>query len=194
VASGSGGNWRGRDSDERVSAAVEHEFEPADVAAIDRLGERSILLVLDVDATGRTGPGHDGSRLTEPPRAMAILERAACAACEKVPAFDRQHVAQRRRPVDERFHTNGAEQLRGSRLRGGREPSVSWRPHGEATSINGRGYLWSVRFRTVYEVLVQGGFRAVVTPSGYRRVAGIRRFDGASARSARRTAVLSCWM
>jgi hypothetical protein len=195
VASGSGGNWRGeRDDDERVSAAVEHELEPADVAAIDRLRERSSLLVLGVDATGRTGPGHDGSRPTEPPRAMAILERAAGAACEEVPAFDPRHVAQRRRPVDERFVALGAKQLRGSRLRGRREYGRSWLPHGGSTSIRLRLSFGRYGFERFTNFLCKRGFRAVVTPSGYRRVAGIRRFDGASARSARRTAVLSCWM
>jgi hypothetical protein len=64
-------NRRGeRDHDKRVSDRVEHEFESADVAAIDLLRERSILLVLDVDATGRADPGH------------GTLTRHAAGACD----------------------------------------------------------------------------------------------------------------
>jgi len=47
-----------RNHDELAGVFVEHKFKPTDVAAIDFLGERSILLVLNLDATGRAGPGH----------------------------------------------------------------------------------------------------------------------------------------
>ena len=66
---------------------------------------------------------------------MAILERAAGAAFEKVPAFDRPHAAQHGRPVDERPVALGTEQLRGWRLRGRREHSLTWLTHRVATSI-----------------------------------------------------------
>jgi hypothetical protein len=61
------------------------------------------------------------SRGSQPARSMAIFERAARAAFEKVPAFDRLHAIQHRRPIDERPLALRTEELRGRRLRGGRE-------------------------------------------------------------------------
>jgi hypothetical protein len=52
------GEWG---DDELVAAFIYHEFEPADVAAIDVPRERSILLVLYLDVTRRTGPRHRSS-------------------------------------------------------------------------------------------------------------------------------------
>jgi hypothetical protein len=131
-----GRNRRGeRDHDEGGRAVVEHEFKAADVAAIDLLRQWSILLVLNLDATGRTGPGHGCSRGTQAAGPMAILGRAAGAAFEKVPAFDRPHAAQHGRPVDERSVALGAEQLRGWGLRGRREHGISWLTHCHSTRL-----------------------------------------------------------
>jgi hypothetical protein len=45
--------------DERVAPFIEHEFDPADVAAKELIRGWSILLVCKLDATGRTRPRHD---------------------------------------------------------------------------------------------------------------------------------------
>ena len=130
-------SWIGSPSRHRTIATLMRYVDEHDRTQTQKtLGEVGPAGVA-AEATGRAAPRHDGSRLTEPARAMPILERAACAACEIVPAFDRQHVAQRRRPVDERLRTHGAEHLRGSRLRCGRERRVSWRPHREAHEYYG---------------------------------------------------------
>jgi hypothetical protein len=47
-----------RNDDELAGVFVEHELEPTDVAAIDFFRERSILLVLNLDAAGRARPEH----------------------------------------------------------------------------------------------------------------------------------------
>jgi hypothetical protein len=47
--------WR---DDELVVVFIYHEFEPAGVAAIHDARQRAVLLVLKVNATGRTRPRH----------------------------------------------------------------------------------------------------------------------------------------
>jgi hypothetical protein len=53
------GKWN---RDERVAPFIEHEFDSADVAVKELIRGWSILLVCQLAAAGRTGPGHDGSR------------------------------------------------------------------------------------------------------------------------------------
>jgi hypothetical protein len=73
-----GRNRRGeRDDDELVGALVEHEFESADVAAIDLLRERSILLVFNLDAARRTRPRH-GRQVARRPRVRWRYSNGPC--------------------------------------------------------------------------------------------------------------------
>ena len=51
-----------RNRDERVAPFIEHEFDPADVAVKELIRGWSIPLVRQLEAAGRTGPGHDDSR------------------------------------------------------------------------------------------------------------------------------------
>src|SRR6185503_14058792 len=48
--------------DERIAPFIEHEFDPADVAVKELIRGWSIPLVRQLEAAGRTGPGHDDSR------------------------------------------------------------------------------------------------------------------------------------
>jgi hypothetical protein len=85
----------------------------------------------------------------EPARSMAIFERAACAAFEKVPAFDRLHAVQHRLAIDEGCVARRTEELRGWRLRVAGELCPPVLPHCcGGHDRRGPARAGSVRFRT----------------------------------------------
>jgi hypothetical protein len=115
--------------DELVGVRVEDEFEPAHMTPIHDARKRSVLLVLNLIATRRTGPGHGRSGGTQPAGSVAILELSACAAGEKIPSFDRIHAVQNGLSVDERLVALRTEELRSRRLRGSSELGMPPGPH-----------------------------------------------------------------
>ena len=56
------GKWN---RDERVAAFIEHEVDLADVAVKELIRGWSIPLVCQLEAAGRTDPGHDDSRAAQ---------------------------------------------------------------------------------------------------------------------------------
>jgi hypothetical protein len=108
--------WRGEwNDDELAGVFVEHELNST---GSDRLSSGAVDLARAQSGCGRPGSSRAWrSGGAEPARAMTILERAARAAFEKVPPFDRLHAVQHRLAIDEGCVARRTEELRGWRLR-----------------------------------------------------------------------------